>query len=156
MVPVYQEVLNDGNGDCLRAAIASLLEVPLSAVPNFMDLPHNSDEEFWINFYAFLGVFGYSDYPYFVGDKKWIFDNLDGYSINGGTLVLVQDWGMDVLHAVCVDKEGTIIHDPNPNSKGTGMNIAATCFHTVQLPLITHDFGKHKKYCPKKEKSNGT
>lgn len=36
MIPVDQEIIGGGNGDCLRAAYASILELPLDAVLNFI------------------------------------------------------------------------------------------------------------------------
>lgn len=35
MKPVDQIVFEDGKGDCLRACVASILELPIEAVPNF-------------------------------------------------------------------------------------------------------------------------
>ncbi len=35
MKPVYQEIIDRGVGDCFSAALASLLELPIEAVPKF-------------------------------------------------------------------------------------------------------------------------
>ena len=35
---IYQEIIEPNTGDCLRACVASMLELPLDAVPNFMRL----------------------------------------------------------------------------------------------------------------------
>lgn len=36
MIPIDQEFVGGGHGDCLRACYASLLELPIDAVPNFI------------------------------------------------------------------------------------------------------------------------
>ena len=35
MTPVFQTIVDDKHGDCLRAAFASILDLPLEEVPNF-------------------------------------------------------------------------------------------------------------------------
>jgi len=37
MTPVYQVVMEDGRGDCLRACIASILDLDVLDVPNFIE-----------------------------------------------------------------------------------------------------------------------
>ena len=37
MTPVRQEIFEDGKGDCLRACVASILDLPTGAVPNFIE-----------------------------------------------------------------------------------------------------------------------
>ena len=49
MKPVYQAIDRPGfhatgNGDCLRACVASLLELPLEDVPHFMETPESARE----------------------------------------------------------------------------------------------------------------
>lgn len=37
MTPVFQDRFGKGNGNCLQAAVASVLDLPLDAIPNFSD-----------------------------------------------------------------------------------------------------------------------
>ena len=38
----FQTVVNKGNGNCMQAAIASLLDLELEDVPNFISYPSGS------------------------------------------------------------------------------------------------------------------
>lgn len=42
MKPVFQKVVDAGKGDCWAACIASILELPLEEVPNFVGLSDHS------------------------------------------------------------------------------------------------------------------
>lgn len=37
MIPVDQAIFEEGKGDCLRACVASICELPLDGVPNFAE-----------------------------------------------------------------------------------------------------------------------
>lgn len=37
MIPVDQIIFEDGKGDCLRACLASITEIPLADIPNFAE-----------------------------------------------------------------------------------------------------------------------
>jgi hypothetical protein len=55
MIKVYQTIVDKHHGNCMQAAIASLLELSLEEVPNFNILGHE-----WFNtFYKFLLKYGY-------------------------------------------------------------------------------------------------
>lgn len=43
MKPVYQTKFGMPGGDCFRACVASLLELPLDAVPDFMNITEEAD-----------------------------------------------------------------------------------------------------------------
>ena len=44
MIKVFQAVIDKDKGDCMRAAVASLFELGLFEVPNFIDYP---DDEWY-------------------------------------------------------------------------------------------------------------
>jgi hypothetical protein len=46
MTPVDQDVFGEGKGNCWAACIASLLDLPLSEVPNFCGEPERNDNWF--------------------------------------------------------------------------------------------------------------
>jgi len=60
MIPVDQKVLTVPGGDCFSACVASLLELPLEAVPYFMgDGPVNEPSKWFDDFLAWLAKFEY-------------------------------------------------------------------------------------------------
>ena len=69
MIPVVQSIVGDGkdgrrNGDCFRACVASIFELPLEAVPNFID---PSPIGWWIRLQTWLRPMGlaadHEDHP---------------------------------------------------------------------------------------------
>ena len=41
MIPVYQTIVSIEDGDCTRACLASILDLPIDAVPNFIRFRDN-------------------------------------------------------------------------------------------------------------------
>lgn len=122
MIPIDQTKLSaqDGSvrGNCLRACLASILEIDIDSIPFFEDM----DREWHTPFFDFLddnnlefegtGYFG-------VGrpDKMKEFmeyEGIDGYVIVGGKSP--RTW-VKGGHAV-VYKDGKLIHDPHPSRDG--------------------------------------
>lgn len=48
MIPIQQTIVDDGKGDCLRACICSLLELPVEDVPNFAELGFFTGLDIWL------------------------------------------------------------------------------------------------------------
>jgi len=48
MTPVDQSIFEDGKGNCLSACVASLLDLPLSEVPNFAEMDYFAGLESWL------------------------------------------------------------------------------------------------------------
>ena len=107
MTPVYQTKEGFG-GDCFRAAVASILELPLEAVPCFEDLMVGRDD-WWAEFEEWLRDYGL--YPIVRGG------NLDGIVFPGYYLVAGSTNRGDLLHQV-VYKNGELVHDPHPSGDG--------------------------------------
>ena len=112
MDPVTQSKTGKKNGNCLSACFASLLELPLSSVPDFGGVN-------WLAEVArFLEPFGlaYIQVPADTPALKAIFDagemycTIEGISPRGGP------------HA-CVAKCGKLVWDPHPQD-GTGRGLA--------------------------------
>ena len=53
MIPVTQTTFAPA-GNCLAACLASILEVPIEAIPNF-----HANDDFWLNFYTYIRAQGY-------------------------------------------------------------------------------------------------
>ena len=64
MTPADQEFTHDPangqHGDCMRACIASLLDLPIAAVPHFAQLAAEGKGEFWPDVTEFCRQYGYS------------------------------------------------------------------------------------------------
>ena len=131
MIPIYQTIIDPGKGNCMQAAIASLFELPLEAVPNFVELnnPHGVLMQFALDKgYNMLGsLYNYPGSEYSTIHKLKEDDELIGingffyasvfspkyYDVSKGKNRLAQ-----ITHAVLIDKNYNIVHDPNPNNKG--------------------------------------
>lgn len=110
MKPVEQTKLHvpgKQNGNCMAAAIASLLELPLSDVPNFEDMGMTTPKsDRWFE--------SLKDWLFELGFELLIWDQpvvLKGYYLVGGK----SDRGFE--HQV-VYKNGKMIHDPHPDKTG--------------------------------------
>lgn len=105
MIPVDQDRFHDKEkgtrGNCQQAATASLLGLPLSEVPNFIEQP----EGFWTAFFAFLKSRGLVQIE-LDGDH-----HLDCYHLAYGPSP------RGVSHAV-VYRYGKLAHDPHPSRAG--------------------------------------
>ena len=118
MKKVYQSRIDKNHGTCMQAAIASLFEMFIEDVPNFIEM----GDEWWYNLRKF-----YKERGYLVGcyspigkidtAKKAL--EFDG-GINGYWFASVEsvNLGKDVWHAVIIDKDLNVVHDPNPNNYG--------------------------------------
>lgn len=98
MVPVFQAE----DGDCLRACVASILELPLKSVPHF-------SRDYTVDWFEYLVDFLYAyDYEaYWTPKGKW--DYTGNYSIGYGWLADKPGW-----EHVVVCWNGHIVHDPSP------------------------------------------
>ena len=90
-------------GNCLQAAVASILDLPLAAVPNFMDA--DSAHGFWAAYEEFLRARGF-EYIELPGNHcPDCFYLASGSSPRG------------VKHAVIM-RDGKLVHDPHPSRAG--------------------------------------
>lgn len=105
MKPVYQTIMTKERGNCLAACIASLLELPIEAVPNF------SERADWFNYVdEFLEQF---DLQLVQTKYSRTAEHLmRGYYILSGPSPNIK--GVD--HVV-IGKNGKVVHDPSPNGK---------------------------------------
>ncbi len=113
MTPVFQTGMDLQAGDCLAACAASLLDLPLSAVPNFAV----ADEDWW--------------HPSFCGWAEERGLLVQCASLPGeakrlpppGTLCIVggQSPRLQALHAVVMERTEAgwrLVHDPHPSGAG--------------------------------------
>lgn len=115
MKKINQTIVDSGKGNCQQAAIASLLELELEEVPNF-----NLDQEnFWKIVWDFMGQQGYNDigWEYPTDKTPGLIERLkfDGGWKGCFPATVPSQTFKDATHAVLVDSDLNVVHDPNPN-----------------------------------------
>jgi len=113
MKPVDQEFLHLPNigqqGDCLRACIAMVLELPIGVVPHFAQL-HQESGPFWNAVYDWLEERGYS--------WRWLTSqNALQFGVDQCSIISGPSPRGNGYHAV-VGVGRIIIHDPHPSRAG--------------------------------------
>lgn len=122
MTKVFQTIIDRGKGNCMQAVVASLFDLKLEQVPNFIELPLDS---WWEEFERIFEENGHKDISVCVvkdnlNAAKSIM-NIDG-GINGYYYGVINSRTYDgVLHAVVVDSDLKVVHDPNPNQLCLGL-----------------------------------
>ena len=109
MIPVKQTLLGPEQGNCFAACIASILELPISSVPNFC-LYHDWFQR--VN--EFLEPLGlcYIEVDISASGLMYgLLNNNNFYVLSG------KSPNYDCLHAV-VAQGDVIVHDPHPDNKG--------------------------------------
>jgi hypothetical protein len=118
MIPVEQSITGD-NGDCLRACVASILELPISELPNFVE-----HEDMHAAATSWLAPRGIAFLPmYFLNPdalQQTYFGFYD-FCIVGGTSPRKDARGDHRRHAVVAKTLPwgvEILHDPHPDKSG--------------------------------------
>lgn len=118
MKKVYQSRIEKKHGTCMQAAIASLFEMFIEDVPNFIEM----GDEWFYNLRKFYKEKGYSHCCFSpinnIELTKKVLEHDGG--INGYWYASVNSicLGDGVTHAVIIDKNLNVVHDPNPNNYG--------------------------------------
>lgn len=120
MIPVKQEFIHDPEngqyGDCHRATIASLLELPIDQVPHFGAASKMEPTKFWELTQAFLMKHGVAMFEvparsgggfFGLSDEHKVHHIISGPSPRGG----------GVTHSV-IGLDGRIVFDPHPDNTG--------------------------------------
>jgi hypothetical protein len=139
MKPVDQTIIDKDRGDCMRACIASMLELDLSQVPNFLAFGR-----LWYNMmWAFLGVLGWELHYTDFKNKP-----TENDTINGAIMASVKSLTIEgSTHSVLIDINGNVIHDPNPNklySDKTVLNEMVGFFKITKKDTPLHKDRKRK------------
>ena len=130
MKKVFQTIIDKDKGNCLQAAIASLFDQELDSVPNFIDF---RDEWFHV-LNKFVEEQGYEIHGTLYNKQAGLLDGTvnDNYEdrldyikelkgVNGYFYAAVHSPKFKKFkktHAVIIDKDFNIIHDPNPEYQG--------------------------------------
>jgi len=155
MRKIYQTRINGKNGNCMQAAIASLLDLNLEEVPDFISYEKDWGKvwfEFWND-----RISPY--YPTTINrDEKGTnmlikIAKFDG-GINGFLYATINSQTFKgETHAVIVDTNLNIIHDPNPNQKALLLTPEDILSITITSDMI---IGKTGKLFSNKEWNNIT
>jgi len=119
MKKVLQTIVDKGRGNCMQATVASLFDLELEQVPNFIELKENWFEVM-CEFFRKNGCKSLNPFYKSSHTSSFYLDALkhDG-GVNGYFYAVVpsQTFAPEdgVTHAVVVDSELNIVHDPNPN-----------------------------------------
>lgn len=120
MTPVIQEFTLDQaekgiRGDCVRAAVASILDLPLSEVPHFLQLQTDGGPNWWLQLHAWLHHRGLAMYEVYedVDPEPGEYYIAAGPSPRG----YVSSTEYRTLHAV-VYRDEQLAHDPHPDNDG--------------------------------------
>lgn len=129
MIKVYQSIVDKGRGDCMRAVMASMFHLELEAVPHFILYEGHK----WIDVFThWLQAIGHEYIG--CGYAEHIQETEE---VNGCYYVAVPSKTFEnVWHAVLIDKNGLVIHDPNPNDAYLGENVLETgkilCLYRIE------------------------
>lgn len=114
MTPVDQSIMHDPDngqhGDCMRAVLASLLDLPIGSVPHFALLDAEGKGNFWIMIAEFCRQHGFS-FVIMRGRFGWAEDAI--YHGIGG-----KSPRNPAGHHAVVGRNGQIFHDPHPSRAG--------------------------------------
>lgn len=103
MIPVFQTVFGEKEGNCLAACIASLLELEIEDVPNFTNLNWYNDLCGWLNTKGYTMM----SLPSLGPELRW----LKGMHYIG---TVKSTLGEGVKHAT-IWLDGKMIHNPHPD-----------------------------------------
>lgn len=119
MKPVYQDVFfephvdyADQRGNCFSAVVASLLELPLRAVPNFVEIEVLGGPHWWWFFHRYIDLMGYRTVHFRARNPP-----INTYYEMGGLSARATE--SHPIHHSCVYFNGKLVHDPHPD--GTGL-----------------------------------
>lgn len=114
MTPVDQEFLHkpeEGqHGDCMRACLASVLDLPIIAVPNFAQLDAEGAGNFWIMLADFCRAQGHA-FVLMEGKFVWSHDAL--FHVISGPSPRIKGG-----HHAVVGQNGQVFFDPHPSRAG--------------------------------------
>lgn len=117
MRKVYQTVVDNVRGNCMQAAIASILDLELSQVPNIILFDHDNGQWFRVLVW-FFDIMGWKHkgyYHFHYDGEDPDLSQCEEYSIDGLFYASVKSKKYpEGTHAVVIDSNGVVVHDPNP------------------------------------------
>lgn len=119
MKPVEQTIMGEPHGDCLRACVASILELPIEQVPNFQQ--EDGNIHWYDRWQGWLAQFN-------LGWLSWQYDQAVPWFPPGYAIVGADSPRGPFKHAIVV-YDGKIVWDPSPmREQGVGQWRDVTVF----------------------------
>lgn len=165
MIPVYQTTfhsddlpVSEGLGNCFVACVASIMEFPIYAVPDWPKIAYRfnnwqSHIERWLNCYNMTIRMAYqkhpldTDYPASLQKPDaggWLDDGMIRYKeVNPPYYIVSGKSPRGHFNHSCVWYQGEIVHDPHPN--GTGLKTLAQWQVIEPVRDIFEEFDDRKK-----------
>ena len=126
MIPVDQTITDFITGDCYRACVASIFEIPIEGIPNFME---DGVEKFYEYLDAWTLKIGLRAIDITLNDPAVV---EDCYVIAAGE----SPRNKDFKHGV-VWLNGKVVHDPHPEKTGiVGEPTSVTVFVIMNPALL--------------------
>lgn len=132
MTPVTQTMFWDPEappekqrGNCLTAVVASLLDLPIEAVPNFVQnhVDTDGDQDWWQCLHTFVREQGHQLYylrpietPSAPSADQCAFPDPEPgefYTVSG-----ISPRGGGTIHHIVIYRDGVMVHDPHPDRSG--------------------------------------
>lgn len=123
MKPVFQAIISNVNGDCVRACVATITGLPVGTMPNFMDFENIGFDDhlgLWLNRHGFAVIETYKDRA--PRDYNWLglrgmvaMASVPSQMFEGSSHAIVVGWRDHPEHQGSA-LEVYVAHDPNPNN----------------------------------------
>lgn len=120
MKPVYQTTFGEPNGNCFAACVASLLEIPIEQVPEFMHKDGKLNWNWYDEFRDWLLQYGYTPLMLNNDDPGWI------TALKGAHYLMGVKGSHGRMHSV-IGFNGEVVHDPYKH----GTQIVEVCDYIV-------------------------
>jgi hypothetical protein len=118
MTPVYQDMFfepgkkeKDQRGNCLSAVVASLLDLPLRAVPNFVEIDALGGPNWWWHMNKYLELMNKEMVHFRPRNPP-----MGVYYTMSGLSKRATDYAQ--IHHIVIFKNGKLVHDPVPGGDG--------------------------------------
>lgn len=120
MKPVDQRIVHYQRGDCMRACLASLLEIDYEKVPDLSGIDTDGGPWFQTmvqflkdNGFEFVGTYSNAVGPLDFSDMAGRCPGVQGFYMAGG-----PSPRFNCTHAILIDAAGQMVHDPHPSRAG--------------------------------------
>lgn len=97
-------------GNCVTAVVASLLDVPIEAVPNFVQIEVTGGPHWWWLLWRYLQLMGKQLCPISPRTPPAGF-----YAVGGLSARATET---HPIHHICVYRNGRLVHDAHPDGRG--------------------------------------
>lgn len=120
MTPVFQDKFLDPNvpfgeqrGNCFSAVLASLLDLPLAAVPNFVEIDVLGGPNWWWLFHKYVEAF--YDGTKIINCRPSSPPANTFYTVGGLSARATE---INPIHHIVIFRNGRMVHDPHPQGGG--------------------------------------